>query len=292
MGVRIISDSASDISQELAGEWKIDILPLHILFGEEEFLDGVTLSHTRFYEKLIETDVCPKTSQIPPFEYSSCFEKAAEAGDDVVCLTLSSGVSGCFQSASLAAEETMKKCGNKIYVVDTKQFCISQFILIEAAVRLRDKGFSAEKIAQTIEAVRSRAHVISVFNTLEYLKLGGRISSAAAAVGGLLSIKPVLTITDGQVDVIGKARGSRQGNNLLNEFIAKTGIDLDLPFVFAYSGFSDRVLKKYISDCAATYGLTDTDSVRIASVGAAIGTYSGPDAFAFAYFDSETSIAQ
>ena len=280
MGIKIITDSASDISQERAKEWDIQVLPLKVRFGEEEFLDGVTLNYKSFYEKLVETDEIPKTSQIPPFEYEENFRKAVDDGDEVICMTLSSGVSGCFQSACIAAEDF----GDKVHVIDTKQFCISEYILVELAVRLRDEGKSAAEIAETIEQEKRRARVISVFDTLEYLKLGGRISSAAAIAGGVLSIKPVITIEDGVVEVVGKARGSRNGNNMLKQYITKDGgIDFSKPLCVGYSGLSDDMLKKYLEDSRELYEDYGRE-LQVANVGAAIGTYAGPGAIAVAYF--------
>ena len=285
MSVRIITDSASDISQELAKELNITVLPLKVRFGEEEFLDGVTLSNRQFYERLIETDEIPKTSQITPFEYRSNFEKAVKAGDQVVCFTLSSGVSGSYQSACVAAQEFE----GDVFVVDTQQFCISEAIIVERAVQMRDMGMSAAEIFAAIEAEKKDAHVLAIFNTLEYLKLGGRISAAAAFAGGLLSLKPVLTIEDGVVKILGKARGSRNGNNMLTEFAEKLGgIDFERPFCFGYTGFSDETLKKYIHDSARLYedkiDVNDPDKFRIHKVGATIGTYAGPGAIAVAFF--------
>ena len=285
MSVRIITDSASDISQELAKELNITVLPLKVRFGEEEFLDGVTLSNRQFYERLIETDEIPKTSQITPFEYRSNFEKAVKAGDQVVCFTLSSGVSGSYQSACVAAQEFE----GDVFVVDTQQFCISEAIIVERAVQMRDMGMSAAEIFAAIEAEKKDAHVLAIFNTLEYLKLGGRISAAAAFAGGLLSLKPVLTIEDGVVRILGKARGSRNGNNMLTEFAEKLGgIDFERPFCFGYTGFSDETLKKYIHDSARLYAdkidVNDLGKFRIAKVGATIGTYAGPGAIAVAFF--------
>ena len=285
MSVRIITDSASDISQELAKELNITVLPLKVRFGEEEFLDGVTLSNRQFYERLIETDEIPKTSQITPFEYRSNFEKAVKAGDQVVCFTLSSGVSGSYQSACVAAQEFE----GDVFVVDTQQFCISEAIIVERAVQMRDMGMSAAEIFAAIEAEKKDAHVLAIFNTLEYLKLGGRISAAAAFAGGLLSLKPVLTIEDGVVRILGKARGSRNGNNMLTEFAEKLGgIDFGRPFCFGYTGFSDEMLKKYIHDSARLYedkiDVNDPGNFRIHKVGATIGTYAGPGAIAVAFF--------
>ena len=285
MSVRIITDSASDISQELAKELNITVLPLKVRFGEEEFLDGVTLSNRQFYERLIETDEIPKTSQITPFEYRNHFEKAVKAGEQVICFTLSSGVSGSYQSACVAAQEFE----GDVFVVDTQQFCISEAIIVERAVQMRDSGMDAASVFEAIEVEKKDAHVLAIFNTLEYLKLGGRISAAAAFAGGLLSLKPVLTIEDGVVKILGKARGSRNGNNMLTEFAEKLGgIDFERPFCFGYTGFSDETLKKYIHDSARLYedkiDVNNPDKFRIHKVGATIGTYAGPGAIAVAFF--------
>ena len=280
MGVKIVADSASDVSQETAKEWGISIIPLKIRFNDEEFLDGKTLSNKRFYEMLIESDTLPKTSQISPADYEECFSEAVENGDEVVCLTISSGVSGCVQSANIAASEF----DGKVYVVDSKQFCISYYILVEYAVRLRDAGKSAKEIAEEIERVREKATVLSVFDTLEYLKAGGRLSSTAAFVGEILSIKPVITITDGIVEVIGKARGSKKGNNMLISRVKELGgIDYSMPLCVGYTGLSDDLLLKYLEDSKELYE-GDVSEIKKVSVGATIGTYAGPGAIAVAFF--------
>ena len=280
MSIKIIVDSASDISQAQAKEWGIEVIPLKVRFGDEEFLDGVNLSNRQFYEKLVEQEEMPKTSQIPPAEYEDYFRDALKDGGDVICFTLSSKVSGCYQSAMIAADE----CEGNIHVIDSQQFCIALYILVEYAVRLRDEGKSAKEIVSEIERVRDHATVLSVFDTLEYLKAGGRLSSAAAFAGSMLSIKPVITITDGQVEVIGKARGSKNGNNMLRENIDKAGgVDFSMPVCFGYTGLSDEVLQKYIKDSEAYYK-GQLDEINIISIGATIGTYAGPGAIAVAFF--------
>ncbi len=281
MSVRIATDSASDISQERAREWGITVIPLKVRFGEEEFLDGVTLTGKDFYKKLVETDEIPKTSQITPYEYSEMFREAEEAGDELIFFSLSSGVSGSYQSACLAASEF----SDNIHVIDTRQFCISEFIIVQRAVQMRDQGMGAKEIVEVISEEMKKAHVIAVFDTLEYLKLGGRLSAAAAFAGNMLMIKPVITIENGEVKVIGKARGSRNSHNMLMEFVRNTGgIDFDRPICLAYSGFSDETLKKYLEDSKSLYEGNE-DKLHYATVGATIGTYSGPGAIALAYFE-------
>jgi len=146
--------------------------------------------------------------------------------------------------------------------------------------------------AALVEEAKKRVHVISIFSTLEYLRLGGRISAAAAMAGNLLSIKPVITITDGQVDVIGKARGMKKANTMVAEFIRRTGgIDYTMPHCLGFTGFSDENFRKIIGENPAVYGADDLREAydlaanAIVPVGATVGTYAGPDAVAMAYFD-------
>ena len=280
MKIKIIADSASEVSQKTAEQWGITVIPFKVRFGDEDYLDGKTISNERFYEKLIETDELPKTSQIPPAEYEDHFRKEIEAGNEVICLTLSSGVSGCYQSAMLAATEY----GDRVHVVDTRQFCLSYYFLVEYAVRLRDEGLGVSEILQRLEEKRNAAVVLSVFDTLEYLKAGGRLSNQAAFFGNVLNIKPVVTITDGQVDVIGKARGSKNGNNLLYRRIESMGgVDFSMPVCFGYTGLSDEMLKKYIRDGKSIYE-GHMEEPNIVTEGATSGTYAGPGAIAVAFF--------
>ena len=215
MSVRILCDSACDISQEQAKEWNITIMPLKTIWGEEEYLDGVTMMHEEFYEKLVETDVLPTTSQLSPFEYEKVFKEVAEAGDTAVCLTISSGLSGSFQSANIAREDYE----DSIVVVDTENACLGQQILVKRAMELRDAGKSAQEIADILNEEKKQVRLVALVDTLEYLKKGGRISAATALAGAVLNIKPVIAVVDGQVTVLGKARGSKNGNNKLMELV-------------------------------------------------------------------------
>ena len=280
MSVRILCDSACDISQEQAKEWNITIMPLKTIWGEEEYLDGVTMMHKEFYEKLVETDVLPTTSQLSPFEYEKVFKEVAEAGDTAVCLTISSGLSGSFQSANIAREDYE----DSIVVVDTQNACLGQHIIVKRAMELRDAGKSAQEIADILNEEKKQVRLVALVDTLEYLKKGGRISAATALAGAVLNIKPVIAVVDGQVTVLGKARGSKNGNNKLMELVQQNGgIDFDRPFVLGYSGLSDTLLQKYIKDSSALYE-GKTDNLPIAAIGSTIGTHVGPGAVAVAFF--------
>ena len=280
MAIRIITDSASDITQVEAAAWGVQVLPLRTIFGQEEFLDGITIDHETFFQKLIESDVLPTTSQLSPFQYEEPFRQAAEAGDEVVCITLSSKLSGCYQSASIAAEDL------PVVLVDSCNVTVGERLLVERAVQLRDQGLSAQEIGQQLEREKSQIRLIALLDTLEYLKKGGRISSAAALAGSLLSIKPVIAVEHGEIAILGKARGSKNGNNMLMTLVEKNGgINFEMPYCLAYSGLSDALLRKYIADSQSLYS-GRAEHLPVSTIGSTIGTHAGPGAIAVAFFSN------
>ncbi|MBE6050742.1 MAG: DegV family protein [Clostridium sp.] len=277
MGIRIICDSASDITREVAKELNIKVLPIKTIFGEDEYLDGVNLSHKEFFEKLEESDNLPTTSQITPYDYEEAFKEAVESGDTVVCITMSSKLSGCNQSANIAAADYLEN----VFVVDSENVCIGEQILVKLAVNLRDEGKTASEIAEILDKEKKNIRLIAILDTLEYLKKGGRISSTAAFAGTLLGIKPLVAVEDGTVVSVGKARGLKSGNNTINKLIEKEGgIDSNKPSMLAYSGLSDEMLKKYIDGSKDIYEYVPS----ITTIGCAIGTHAGPGAIAVAFF--------
>ena len=278
--IRIITDSASDIVDNRRED--LTVLPVSITFGSEEFRDGITLTHEAFYENLIECDALPVTSQVAPFAFEEAFREAVEAGGQVIAITLSSKLSGTYQSACIGAEGF----GGKVRVVDSENASIGQHALVEYALRLKDAGLGFEEIVERLEADKKRIRLIALLDTLEYLKKGGRISKAAAMAGSLLSIKPVIAIQCGEVAILGKARGSKQGNNLLAEQIRQTGgIDFEKPFVLGYTGLSDAMLQKYIKD-HESFWKSSVDGLETSSVGGTIGTHIGPGAIGVAFFSA------
>lgn len=281
MAVRFIIDSASDIMPDEAAALGMTHLPLRVNFDDVEYRDSVDLTHREFYMKLVESDVLPRTSQIPPADYSEAFESIIAAGDTPIVITLSSKLSGTYQSAMIAAAE----CSGDVYVVDSENVAIGERILIERGLELAAQGLSAQEIVDTLNAEKKKIRIMALVDTLEYLKKGGRISPAVAMVGGVLSIKPVIAIVNGEVEVIGKARGSKKANNLLRELVEKSGgINFDKPFALAYSGLSDDLLKKYAEDSAELYA-DYSGELPVHTIGCAIGTHAGPGAVAVAFFE-------
>ena len=278
--IRIITDSASDIVD--SGREDLTVLPINITFGGEEYQDGVTMTHRMFYEKLVECDELPITSQVPPYAFEEAYQEVKKKGDQAIVITLSSRLSGTCQSANMAAEEY----GDTVRVVDSENASIGQHALVEYAFRLKDSGLPFEEIVEKLEKDKTRIRLVALLDTLEYLKKGGRISKAAAMAGSLLSIKPVIAIQGGEVAILGKARGSKQGNNLLTEQIRLTGgVDFDKPFVLGYTGLSDSLLQKYIMDHEA-YWKSHVDALETSSVGGTIGTHVGPGAIGVAFFSA------
>lgn len=286
MSVRIIIDSASDLTKEQANRMGVTFLPLKTIFGSEEFLDGVTLSHRQFYEKLVESDCMPTTSQIPPHDYETVYKEVKTAGDTAVVITLSSKLSGSYQSANIA-REGYEDC---IWLVDSENVCLGEQILIQYACRLQKGGCSAPEIVAALELRKKDVRVLALLDTLEYLKRGGRISGAAALAGNLLSIKPVIAIVDGEVAILGKARGSKNGNNMLMEEVKKSGgIDFDMPFCLGYTGLDDALLKKYIADSEVLWKDQVSD-LPISTIGSTIGTHTGPGGICVSFFAAKHSL--
>ena len=277
--IRILTDSGSDIIAPYPQN--LTVIPLTIHFGIEEYLDGVTIDHKTFYEKLVAGKDLPTTSLIPPGQFEQVFDQAEAAGETVIAIIISSKLSGTYQSAVLAAEGR-----DNVYVVDSLNATLGEQILVKYALELVERGMSASSIAAELERARAHATVMGVVDTLEYLHRGGRISKTVAVLGGALSIKPVLRLVDGEVVMIGKARGSKNGNNYLIQEVNKSGVDFSKPLCLGYTGLSDELLQRYIADSKQLWE-GKIDQLPISTVGATIGTHVGPGAIVLAFFDNQ-----
>lgn len=281
MAIRLMIDSAADIDKKEAEKLGIIMVPMIISFGDTDYYDGVDLLPTQFYEKLIESDTLPKTSQITPFRFEEEFKKYTESGDELIVITISSKLSSTYQGA----KQTAEKFGGRVHVIDSLNACIGERLLCEYALRLIKQGLTADKIVAELERVKKKINVMAVLSTLEYLKRGGRISGAVAFAGELLSLKPVVAVIDGEVKLIGKALGSKKGNNLLNKLVQEKGIDFDMPYGTIYSGLDDTILKKYIKDSSNLWA-SHTENVPSYHLGATIGTHVGPGVVGVAFFEN------
>jgi len=274
MKTRIIVDSAMDLLPEIKEQ--VFTVPLTVRFGEEEYLDGVTIDHKTFYEKLTQTTALPATSQATPEAFMKEFEAAKKENEEAVVITISPNLSGTYQSAKIASSDF-----ENIYIVDSSSVAVGGGVLVELAVKLLNEGLGAKEIAEKLEEVKSRIVVLALLDTLEYLKRGGRISKTTALAGTLLNIKPLMLVLDGKIEMINKARGLKAGNALILEEAEKIGgIDFSLPCLVGYSGTTDKQMLKFKEFAKDVWPY----EMKYTTLGSVIGTHAGPGAVVLAFF--------
>ena len=278
--IQIIIDSTIDMAEHLQD--RVKSVPLIVSFDDREYLDGIDLSRDDFYRELESGKVLPKTSQPSPASFEKVFEDIHEKGEEGIVITVASRLSGTFQSACIAAEDYPE-----ITVIDSKTVAIGSGILAEYAIECIDQGMSRDEIAAELDKKRDEICLVAMLDTLEFLKRGGRISKTTAFAGGVLNIKPVVTVKDGEILILGKARGTKKANNFLVQEIKKNGIDYSLPILVGYTGTSDRLLKNYIESSRDLWEgqVSELNQSQICSV---IGTHAGPGAVAVAFFAKQS----
>lgn len=274
--IQVIIDSSTDIAPRL--ENRVHIVPLTLSFNGKEYLDGIDMSRMEFYEKLEYEDVMPKTSQVTPAAFDKVFAKIHEKGQEAIVITVSSGLSGTWQSASLAAQAY-----SEIRVVDSCNVAIGAGILTEYAIQCIDQGMNLRELEAVLIKMRSKVRLIAKLDTLEFLKRGGRISKTTALAGGMMHIKPVITIEEGQIRILGKARGAKKANNYLTQQVQEFGADTQLPVLLGYTGTSDTLLKNYIQDSRSLWE-TQLDNLEYTQICSVVGTHAGPGAVGVAFF--------
>lgn len=274
MAVKIVTDSTSDISLEQAERLGVEVLPLRVIFGDTEYIDGVTLTAGQFYEKLTRSEVLPHTSQITPMEFGRAFERMTANGDEVVGIFISSELSGTFQSARLAAAEM-----EGIYLVDSRLVTFALGTLVRIAVSLRDKGLPAAEIFLELERIKSRVVLSAVVDDISYLVKGGRLSTVGGKVATALNIKPLITMRDGLVVSSGAARGIRKGHQTIVQRMVKDGVDPGYPMVFGHSNAPEGA--QALRELAAAH--IDTGDIPLQLIGSVVGTHAGPGASGVVY---------
>lgn len=279
MAVKIIVDSASDISQEEAKEMGITVVPIEITFGEQIYLDGVDLLTEEFYNKLTSSKELPTTSQINPYRWEEIFKEETKNGDEVVAIILSSKLSGTYNSACEAAKNV-----KGVYVVDSLSATIGERLLVEYALKLASEKMSAENIKAELDSAKEKICIKAIVDTLEYLKKGGRISSATAIIGGMLNIKPLIAVVGGEVKSVSKAMGIKKAYKTLTEIISAEGeIDFEKPHGLIWSGNDKSSLDKYKQENSQLFEGANKD-IPEHIIGSTIGVHVGPGAVGFAFF--------
>ena len=277
MSIRIVVDSTADIPAQLKN--RLTIVPLNVSFGDDLYIDGVTIQSQEFYEKLAVCKDLPTTSQPSPDAYAKVFEEAKNAGDTLVVLTVSSGISGTYQSAMIAAQDYPEN----VHIVDTQHVANGFGILAEYALQLADEGKTAQEIVDAITDAREKVQFYALVDNLTNLQKGGRIPKSLAIAGTLLSLKPVLCMKNGVLETMGKARGIKQGYNLLNKEILSAGVDFDKPFLLAYTGVTDEPMQKYMAVGGEIWNTSKKD-VRYVPLCSVVGAHAGAGAVVVAFF--------
>ena len=276
--VRIITDSAADLEPQEYEKLGVTSIPLRVAFGEREYQENVNLNKGDFYELLLGGGEFPKTSQASPAVLEELIEEARAAGDELVYITLSSALSGTYQTALMVREDAEYE---GVHIFDSRNATGGQRMLVEYACRLRDAGRDAAGIVAGLESIRDRIELYAVVNTLEYLHKGGRISHAVYTLGSLAQIKPIIAVDlDGRVALPGKVMGMRKGMDFLGKRLGARKPDSEHPLYVMYT--NNRAVGEQLAQRLAAGGWQIPDE-RIIQVGAAIGAHVGPDACGIVY---------
>lgn len=276
--IRFLLDSSADYSASELKELNMELVPITITIGGKSYRDGIDISKDELYQMLIESDEFPMTSQPSPQDFLDIFEDVKEKGDSLIFLSLSSGLSGTFQSATLAKNMVEY---DEIYLVDTLSATRAIRIMVEYACKLRDEGNDAATIAAKLDEFKSRVVIYAAVDTLEYLYKGGRLNKATAAVGELANLKPIITVNnEGKIGVLGKCLGRNKALASLTKMITEKGIDTSFPVysVYAYGEENTEKLEQKLE----TAGISVTKRLQI---GATIGCHIGPGAYGLIFVE-------
>ena len=280
--IRIITDSAADFSQSELQKLSVRCVPMTIAFGSDSYTDGVDLPQEIFWQRM-EAGQTPKTSQPSPDAFLREFEAAKDAGDSVLCILISSALSGTLQSALIAAGMTE---GLDIALVDSLSATAGQRLLVQEACRMREAGGkTAQEIADALRLLVPRVCIFACLDTLSYLARGGRIPKAAAGVGMLMKLKPIVTVSEeGLVAMVGKAIGRHRAGDALIKLVEAHPVDPRYPVLPLYTGGRENCIAFLRQTAQAGYACSIEDAV---SIGPTIGTHVGPGAFGLAYIAVE-----
>ena len=276
--VRIITDSAADFEPFELEKWNIACIPLKVMLGDTEYEENLNLSKDQFFSLLASTGDTPKTSQPSPDHLMDLFADAKRAGDEAVYITISSAISGTYQTAVMTREDAES---DDCYVFDSRNATGGQRLLVEYAVRLRDAGKSAKEILAALEAVRDQVILFACIDTLEYLYRGGRISQTVYKLGTMAQVKPIIRVSEeGSIEVPAKAMGMRKGMDQLVKKLEAQKPSTDHKIYVMYT--ADRTIGQTLAQKVSALGY-EIPEEQIVQVGAAIGSHIGPNACGIVY---------
>lgn len=274
--IRILVDSSADYTVEQLKERNMELVPITVDFNGNSYHDGIDITSDVFYDMLTNSEEFPKTAQPSPQDYLDYFEDAKEKGDSIVCLCLSSSLSGTYQSACLA--KNMAEY-DEIHIVDTRTATLAIRLLAETACNLREEGKTALEIFEILETLKTKTKIVAALDTLEYLQKGGRLSKAAATIGELANLKPLITVTEeGSIAVTAKALGRNKALVTLMKQIKEFDMDTNYPIYSLYTYGEENTQK--IEEKAIASGITISERLQI---GATIGAHVGPGAYGLVF---------
>jgi DegV family protein with EDD domain len=269
--VVIVTDSTCDLSLEFMQEYGIRFLPLTVDMGTKAYKDKIEIDNATFYEAIKDKSVMPKTAQVTPFSFEEVFKEELDKENEVICITLSSALSGTNSAANIA-KETLGS--DKIHVIDSKSVSLGEGYFVKTAAEMIKAGSSAAEIKKHIDNLIEKQDVIIAFDTMEMLKRGGRISPAKAAIGGILGIKPMLTITNGVLEPVGKAKGKKAAVKDMLKYLKDKNVDLDKEIMVAHSNDLEAC-ESMVETLKSEFNLTD---ITTSEIGPVVGTHAGPGA--------------
>ncbi len=279
MAVKIVTDSLSDITDDLAQELGITVVPLTVLFGHETFLDRVTITTDEFYHRLAHGTVWPTTTQPPPGDFVNVYNKLAKETDEILVVTLSGKLSGTYQSALQAKDMVEGKC--RIEVIDSLKVAMSLGLIVISAAKAAQAGANLDELADLVRKAMPRSHLMAYFDTLKYLAKGGRIGKAQGLLGAMLSIKPILMVKDGEMSPVTKLRSRAAGMEYLYNFVA--GFPKVEGLAVEHATTPDDA-DKLVERLSAFH---PKERIYRSTISPVVGTHAGPDALAVSVLEAE-----
>jgi EDD domain protein, DegV family len=273
--VQLVADSTCDILKETREKLNLEMIPLTVFFDDGAYKDGIDLTHEEFYEKLGKSSKLPTTAQVNPSQFEDVFRRITDRGDDIVCFCISKELSGTLFSAMIAADAVAP---GRIFCVDTRCASFGSYLLINEAAKMRDSGKSAREIYEKVQELAGKIKYFSMIDSLKYLKMGGRISGAAAMIGELLGIHPIIQV-DGDINVVSKVRGYKAAFNKLLELFQAEPADLQYSVAIGHSNNPLRLSE--LIEFFRPY--LETAEVITGNLGAVIGSHIGPGGIGVAY---------
>ncbi|MFP4177187.1 MAG: DegV family protein [Acholeplasmataceae bacterium] len=279
--VALVTDSTADLSLELRKKHGIYSIPLYVLFNDETYADGVDLTTSELYQLVHEKNMIPRTAAVSPGDFLRFFEPIIEEGYDILYLGIGSSLSATFQSARIAQSEPPP---GRVTLVDSKNLSSGIGLLVLKAKDMRDQGMSAEAIKEKLEGLVPRVRSYFAIRTLDYLHKGGRASGTAKLIGGILKIKPIIAVRDGQLEVYRKPAGkmSRAVDIMLDDFFAHEAIDTD--YVMVTHSEAERHARYAIDRIRSKRNI---ESIIESQAGCVISSHCGPGTIGILYLLKE-----